>query len=471
MQAMEINYLCESVISHLAYAPNDQQVSLIAELSEFCASKNESSLFLLNGYAGTGKTSLIGAFVKSLLKCNVKCVLLAPTGRAAKVFSEYSGYTALTIHKKIYRQKSFSPEYGNFILSENKHTNTLFIVDEASMIPNASPEGAFFGSGSLLDDLVEYVYSGYNCRLILSGDKAQLPPVGFQDSPALSIDVLKGYGLDIMSFTLTNSVRQSQQSGILHNATELRKTMNEGISSPPEIRITGFADVENLSGEYVLEKISDCYDSDGFNKTIIITRSNKRASLFNNGIRGRILYREDELVAGDMLLVSKNNYFWGMNHEGLDFIANGDVARVLRVKGYTNKYGFRFADVELELPDRGVEIDARIILDALLSDVPSLTAEQNQRLYNGVLNDMDGTKREKYKALKADGYYNALQVKYAYAVTCHKAQGGQWKNVFIDMGYIQENALVSLDFYRWLYTALTRATDRVYLINSQLNTV
>lgn len=471
MQAMEINYLCESVISHLAYAPNDQQVSLIAELSEFCASKNESSLFLLNGYAGTGKTSLIGAFVKSLLKCNVKCVLLAPTGRAAKVFSEYSGYTALTIHKKIYRQKSFSPEYGNFILSENKHTNTLFIVDEASMIPNASPEGAFFGSGSLLDDLVEYVYSGYNCRLILSGDKAQLPPVGFQDSPALSIDVLKGYGLDIMSFTLTNSVRQSQQSGILHNATELRKTMNEGISSSPEIRITGFADVENLSGEYVLEKISDCYDSDGFNKTIIITRSNKRASLFNNGIRGRILYREDELVAGDMLLVSKNNYFWGMNHEGLDFIANGDVARVLRVKGYTNKYGFRFADVELELPDRGVEIDARIILDALLSDVPSLTAEQNQRLYNGVLNDMDGTKREKYKALKADGYYNALQVKYAYAVTCHKAQGGQWKNVFIDMGYIQENALVSLDFYRWLYTALTRATDRVYLINSQLNTV
>lgn len=471
MQAMEINYLCESVISHLAYAPNDQQVSLIAELSEFCASKNESSLFLLNGYAGTGKTSLIGAFVKSLLKCNVKCVLLAPTGRAAKVFSEYSGYTALTIHKKIYRQKSFSPEYGNFILSENKHTNTLFIVDEASMIPNASPEGAFFGSGSLLDDLVEYVYSGYNCRLILSGDKAQLPPVGFQDSPALSIDVLKGYGLDIMSFTLTNSVRQSQQSGILHNATELRKTMNEGISSPPEIRITGFADVENLSGEYVLEKISDCYDSDGFNKTIIITRSNKRASLFNNGIRGRILYREDELVAGDMLLVSKNNYFWGMNHEGLDFIANGDVARVLRVKGYANKYGFRFADVELELPDRGVEIDARIILDALLSDVPSLTAEQNQRLYNGVLNDMDGTKREKYKALKADGYYNALQVKYAYAVTCHKAQGGQWKNVFIDMGYIQENALVSLDFYRWLYTALTRATDRVYLINSQLDTV
>lgn len=471
MQAMEINYLCESVISHLAYAPNDQQVSLIAELSEFCVAKNESSLFLLNGYAGTGKTSLIGAFVKSLLKCNVKCVLLAPTGRAAKVFSEYSGYTALTIHKKIYRQKSFSPEYGNFTLSENKHTNTLFIVDEASMIPNASPEGAFFGSGSLLDDLVEYVYSGYNCRLILSGDKAQLPPVGFQDSPALSIDVLKGYGLDIMSFTLTNSVRQSQQSGVLHNATELRKTMNEGISSPPEIRITGFADVENLSGEYVLEKISDCYDSDGFNKTIIITRSNKRASLFNNGIRGRILYREDELVAGDMLLVSKNNYFWGMNHEGLDFIANGDVARVLRVKGYTNKYGFRFADVELELPDRGVEIDARIILDALLSDVPSLTAEQNQRLYNGVLNDMDGTKREKYKALKADGYYNALQVKYAYAVTCHKAQGGQWKNVFIDMGYIQENALVSLDFYRWLYTALTRATDRVYLINSQLNTV
>ena len=468
---MEINHLCESVISNLAYTPNEQQISLIAELSGFCVSKNDSSLFLLNGYAGTGKTSLIGAFVKSFLKCNVKCVLLAPTGRAAKVFSEYSGYTAMTIHKKIYRQKSFSPEYGNFILSDNKHTNTLFIVDEASMIPNASPEGAFFGSGSLLDDLLEYVYSGYNCRLILSGDNAQLPPVGFQDSPALNVDSMKGYGLEIMSFALTNSVRQSQQSGILYNATELRKTMNSGIYVPPEIRITGFPDVENVSGEYVLEKISDCYDNDGFNKTIIITRSNKRASLFNNGIRGRILYREDELVAGDMLLVSKNNYFWGMNSEGLDFIANGDIARVVRVKRFTDKYGFRFADVELELPDRGVEMDARIILDALLSDAPSLTMEQNQRLYNGVMNDMQGTKREKYKALKADDYYNALQVKYAYAVTCHKAQGGQWKNVFIDMGYIQESALVSLDFYRWLYTALTRATDRVYLINSQLNAI
>lgn len=468
---MEIKYLCESVISNLAYTPNEQQISLIAELSDFCISKNESSLFLLNGYAGTGKTSLIGAFVKSLMNCNIKCILLAPTGRAAKVFSDYSGYPALTIHKKIYRQKSFSPEYGNFVLSENKHTNTFFIVDEASMIPNASPEGAFFGSGGLLDDLVEYVYSGYNCRLILSGDNAQLPPVGFQHSPALNIDNLKGYGLDIISFILTNTVRQSQESGILYNATEIRKNMSERISGAPEISITGFPDVENVSGEYVLEKISDCYDRDGLNKTIIITRSNKRASLFNGAIRGRILYREDELVAGDMLLVSKNNYFWGTECEGLDFIANGDVARVVRVRKQTDKYGFRFADVELELPDRGVEIDARIILDALLSGAPALTAEQNQRLYYGVIDDMQGTKREKYKALKADGYYNALQVKYAYAVTCHKAQGGQWKNVFIDMGYIKENALASLDFYRWLYTAITRATDKVFLINFQLNTV
>lgn len=468
---MIINKFSESVISNLSYTPNEQQMSVIAGLSDFCVSDNGLSLFLLNGYAGTGKTSLIGAVVKSILGHNMKCVLLAPTGRAAKVFSEYSGYPVLTIHKKIYRQKSFSPEYGNFILSENKHKNTLFIVDEASMIPNATTEGAFFGSGGLLDDLVEYVYGGHNCRLILSGDNAQLPPVGFPDSPALNIDQLKSYGLDIMSFVLTNSMRQSEQSGILYNATELRKTMSEGISAPPEIKITGLSGTENISGEYVLEKISDCYDSDGINNTIIITRSNKRAALFNSGIRGRILYREDELVAGDMLLVSKNNYFWGANCESLDFIANGDVARVIRVKTLVNKYGFRFADVELELPDRGVEINAKIILDTLCSDAPSLTMEQNQKLYNEIINEMPGTKREKYKALKVDEFFNALQVKYAYAVTCHKAQGGQWKNVFIDMGYIQENALVSLDFFRWLYTALTRATDKVYLINSQLSMI
>ena len=460
-----------AVLSHLPYEPNREQTMLIASLSFFCINQEPESLLLINGYAGTGKTSLTGALVRALADFGKKTVLLAPTGRAAKVFSEYSGHSAFTIHRKIYRQKSFSPEYGNFLLAENKHVDTFFIVDEASMIPNASAEGAVFGTGRLLDDLIHYVYSGVRCHLILLGDNAQLPPVGFTESPALSVEQLRSYGLKVYETQLTLIARQNEGSGILHNATLLRNNMScrENLVKPV-LHLSEYNDIEVLSGEYMSETISDCYDRDGLNETIVITRSNKRATMFNAGIRNQILYREDELVSGDMLLVAKNNYFWSEQYEELDFIANGDVARVSRVRGTHKMYGFRYADVTLEFPDHNnIEVDAKVILDGLFSDSPALSREQSERLFTEIYAELEGDKRTRYKALKQNPYFNALQVKYAYTVTCHKAQGGQWKNVFIDMGYIPEDAFTSLDFYRWLYTAITRARSHVYLINFPLN--
>lgn len=460
-----------AVLSHLPYEPNREQTMLIASLSFFCINQEPESLLLINGYAGTGKTSLTGALVRALADFGKKTVLLAPTGRAAKVFSEYSGHSAFTIHRKIYRQRSYSPEYGNFLLAENKHVDTFFIVDEASMIPNASAEGAVFGTGRLLDDLIHYVYSGVRCHLILLGDNAQLPPVGFTDSPALSVEQLRSYGLKVYETQLTLIARQNEDSGILRNATLLRNNMScrENLVKPV-LHLSEYNDIEVLSGEYMSETISDCYDRDGLNETIVITRSNKRATMFNAGIRNQILYREDELVSGDMLLVAKNNYFWSEQYEELDFIANGDVARVSRVRGTHKMYGFRYADVTLEFPDHNnIEVDAKVILDGLFSDSPALSREQSERLFTEIYAELEGDKRTRYKALKQNPYFNALQVKYAYTVTCHKAQGGQWKNVFIDMGYIPEDAFTSLDFYRWLYTAITRARSHVYLINFPLN--
>lgn len=460
-----------AVLSHLPYEPNREQTMLIASLSFFCINQEPESLLLINGYAGTGKTSLTGALVRALADFGKKTVLLAPTGRAAKVFSEYSGHSAFTIHRKIYRQKSFSPEYGNFLLAENKHVDTFFIVDEASMIPNASAEGAVFGTGRLLDDLIHYVYSGVRCHLILLGDNAQLPPVGFTESPALSVEQLRSYGLKVYETQLTLIARQNEDSGILRNATLLRNNMScrENLVKPV-LHLSEYPDIEVLSGEYMSETISDCYDRDGLNETIVITRSNKRATMFNAGIRNQILYREDELVSGDMLLVAKNNYFWSEQYEELDFIANGDVARVSRVRGTHKMYGFRYADITLEFPDHNnIEVDAKVILDGLFSDSPALSREQSERLFTEIYAELEGDKRTRYKALKQNPYFNALQVKYAYTVTCHKAQGGQWKNVFIDMGYIPEDAFTSLDFYRWLYTAITRARSHVYLINFPLN--
>lgn len=457
------------VIQNLDYEPNDEQLQLIAQLAHFSLFSPSDSLFLLRGYAGTGKTSLTGAFVKALALRGIKSVLLAPTGRAAKVFSEYSGHTAFTIHRKIYRQKAYGIDSG-FGLNDNRHTNTFFIVDEASMISNASTEGAIFGTGRLLDDLIHYVYSGNNCRLILIGDTAQLPPVGQSQSAALSAEVLRSYGLNVHETFLRNVARQASQSGILWNATLIRNLMEQPSLAKPTLELSQFDDIESLLGDFLLEKISDCYGADGLNETIVVTRSNKRATQFNLGIRNQILFREDVLVAGDMLLVSKNNYFWAEQYDGIDFIANGDVMRVKRVWGdIERRYGLQFANVTVEFPDHGnLELDTKIVIDALLSETPALTRQQSEAFFYDVFNELQGDKRTRYRAMKQHPYFNALQVKYAYAVTCHKAQGGQWQNVFIDMGYIPEDAFSTLDFYRWLYTAITRARKHVYLINCPL---
>ena len=461
--------LAVHTIGNLPYTPNDQQRELITRLARFVLNGKDTDLFLLTGYAGTGKTSLVGALVRTLDSLKFKTVLLAPTGRAAKVFSRYAAHPAYTIHRKIYRQQRFSPDMRGFLAGNNTHRDTLFIVDEASMIANSPSESGYYGSGNLLDDLLEYVYGGENCRLLLLGDVAQLPPVGQAFSPALAPEVLKAMGMNVISFQLNQVARQDTDSGILFNATRLRHTMSEAQNSimpPPQLRFKGFPDVVNLSGEYLIETLSDSFDSVGLDETIVITRSNKRAGIFNQGIRNQILYREEELTAGDMLLVAKNNYYWGKEYKEVDFIANGDVARVVRVRKTYEMYGFRFADVQLQFPDLEVELEARILLDTLSSDAPALSREQNEQLYTAILEDYShiSTQRERLQRLKADPWFNALQVKYAYGVTCHKAQGGQWRHAYIDMGYIDPSAL-SLDFYRWLYTAITRATEKVYFIN------
>lgn len=460
------DYIIEIFRDQLPYEPTEEQEFLISGLVDFMLNKNEESLFLLQGYAGTGKTSLIGAFVKVLLSLKQKVNLLAPTGRAAKIFSGYAGHPAYTIHKKIYRQKSFSADYEGFQVADNLYKDTFFIVDEASMVANSTGDSVAYGSGRLLDDLVEYVYSGSGCRLILLGDVAQLPPVGQLRSPALDLSVLEGFGFPVYKFEMTQVVRQAEKSGILFNATRLRKQMFSSSLSVPKLSLAGYSDISSVRGDEMIDLINAAYDRDGTDETIVITRSNKRANIFNQGIRNQILYREEELVPGDLLLISKNNYFWSQEYKEIDFIANGDVARVIKLRGTRELYGFRFADVLLYFPDYEVEMDVRIILDTLTTEAPALPVEMNNLLFTTILEDYEDipSKREKYKKLKSDPYFNALQVKYAYAVTCHKAQGGQWKNVFVDMSYINPDHL-GIDFYRWLYTALTRSTEHLYLVN------
>lgn len=461
--------LATEVVNCLPYEPNDEQMELLAAFAHFMLYGHPQAVMLVNGYAGTGKTSMIGGIVKALTCRGRKTVLLAPTGRAAKVFTEYSGHTAYTIHRKIYRQNSYLSD--GFSLAENKHTDTIFIVDEASMISNSS-EGSFFGTGRLLDDLIHYVYSGIGCRLVLMGDVAQLPPVGQSESPALNAEFLRSYALQIYSVNLKQIARQAAESGILFNATILRNVMESSVLCAPKLELLRFDDIDNVTGEFLLETISDSYDRDGMSETIVVTRSNKRATLFNSGIRNSILYREDELVSDDMLLVSKNNYYWANDYEQIDFIANGDVVRVKRVWGeIERRYGLDFANVTVEFPDHSnTEMDVKIILNCLSSDTPALTAAQSEMLYTSVMAELTGDKRTRYRELKKNPYFNALQVKYAYAITCHKAQGGQWQNVFIDMGAIMPDAFTQLDFYRWLYTAITRARSQVYLINCPLDT-
>ena len=462
------NNLVQQIKSNFSYKPTLEQEKAIKKLAEFLFSPKNEGIFLLKGYAGTGKTSLVGALVKTLDQLQQKCVLLAPTGRAAKVFSHYAGHPAYTIHKKIYRQKSFSNETDNFSINDNLHQHTLFLVDEASMIANDGLAGSMFGTGRLLDDLVEYVYAGSDCRLMLIGDTAQLPPVGEEQSPALYADALKGYGLEVQEMMLTEVVRQMHDSGILWNATELRNyIVEEDYFTLPSVRIEGYPDVKVVPGYELIELIGECYDRVGMEETIVVCRSNKRAHQYNKGIRNSILYREEELETGDLLMVAKNNYFWTEGNKDVDFIANGDIAVVQRVRREREMYGFRFADVILRFPDyNDMELEVTILLDTLHTETPALPKEMNDKLFYSVLEDyMDiPTKRERMKKMKTDPYYNALQVKYAYAVTCHKAQGGQWKRVFIDQGYMTEDML-SPDYFRWLYTAFTRATETLYLVN------
>ena len=462
------NYLERQIKENFPYQPTLEQDFAVKSLSDYLLSTKTDEIFVLRGYAGTGKTSLVGALVKTMDQLKQKTVLLAPTGRAAKVFSAYAGHPAYTIHKRIYRQQSFSNELSNFSLNDNLATHTLFIVDEASMIANDGLSGSMFGTGRLLDDLIQFVYAGQGCRLLLLGDTAQLPPVGEEYSPALLTDALKGYGLEVREVDLTQIVRQVQDSGILWNATRLRQLIaEEDCYSLPKIKISGFPDIKVVPGVELIDELTTCYERDGMDETIVICRSNKRANIYNNGIRAQILWREDELNTGDYLMIAKNNYFWAEAYKEMDFIANGEIAVVRRVRRTREMYGFRFAQVTLRFPDQNdFELEANVLLDTLRSESPALSKEDNDRLFYTVLEDYADIplKRDRMKKMKADPYYNALQVKYAYAITCHKAQGGQWENVFLDQGYLTDEYLTP-DYFRWLYTAFTRATKTLYLVN------
>ena len=527
--------IADLIGSHLPFTLTPEQREATLRLGAFIADPRNERCFALRGYAGTGKTSLIGALVKVLKEVEIPVVLLAPTGRAAKVFSLHAGAPAYTIHRIIYRQETFRGQDTPFQLAFNKQRHTVYIIDEASMIASGTGTmgDSLFGSGELLDDLIRYVYEGSGNRLLLVGDTAQLPPVGEDESPALQRDVLLGYGLLVSGIQLTQVVRQEEQSAVLENATALRSSINTSpVVLPP---ITFRDDVIRMPGDELIETLCDAYSDFGTQGTIVVTRSNKQANIYNNGIRARIFDREEALTRGDLVMAVKNNYYWmkpdpglspsgqapstspkGENpchpspvREGEDtsadeeticsnvispsltgegwrsteggsdgerlgerhgthtgFIANGDVAEVTHFRNEHEQYGFRFADATLYFPDYDEEVECRVILDTLQSESPSLTHEEQSRLYEAVLADYAHlpSKKERLKAVREDPYYNALQIKYAYAVTCHKAQGGQWPRVFVDQGYIAPEAQ-DISYLRWLYTAFTRTTDKLFLIN------
>jgi len=445
MIADELTYRIRSAFGHV---PTVEQERAIGLFSMFVTDRSEHAVMVLRGSAGTGKTLLAAAIVRGLVSLGNKPVLLAPTGRAAKVFSLYAGFPAYTIHRRIYRQRSLE---GGFDLNFNSAHDTLFIVDEASMIAN--------GETPLLDDLMRFVYNERNCRLMLIGDGAQLPPVGEEESPALMAGVLRQYGMRVYECDLNEVLRQSAESGILWNATRIRN-MEMAL---PRIRFRGFPDIHRVPGDELIEQLASSYAHAGLDETLVVTRSNKRANIYNQGIRQQILDREDELCTGDQLMIVKNNYYWRKD----EFIANGDMAVVRRVRNVHGLYGFRFAEVTMTFPDYDdYELTATVLLDTLTSEAPALTREQQEQLYRQVMEDYADIplKQERQKKLKEDRYYNALQVKFAYAATCHKAQGGQWAHVFVDQGYMTDEMLTP-DYLHWLYTAFTRATEQLYLVN------
>lgn len=462
------DFLTDKIKEKLGFTPTTDQQNALRQMVEFMYDRNPHSLFILKGYAGTGKTSLLSAIVKAFRELKQRFVLMAPTGRAAKNFSLLADYPAYTIHKRIYREEAFGEE--SFIISSNLTPHTLFIIDEASMIYNDGMSNTMFGTGRLLNDLLGYVYSAQGCKLIFSGDAAQLPPVGEVESPALSASVLERYGFKVWEAELTQVVRQRQDSGILSNATDLRQLIaHQDFTSLPKFDLRPFSDIQSLPGDELVETLESCYQQDGMDDTMIVCRSNKRANIYNNGVRNQILGREEELNADDRILVVKNNYYWPEKNQckEVKFIANGDMAVIRRIRNVRDLYGFRFADATLSFPDyNDCEMDVTVLLDTLQADAPALTKEQSERFYNAVFEDYADIplKKERLKSLKEDRYYNALQIKYGYAVTCHKAQGGQWSNVFLDQGYMTDE-MVTPDYFRWLYTAMTRASRRLYLVN------
>lgn len=458
--------LMYQILRNFPFDPTDDQMHALDVFERFMTDSDECCVMILRGSAGTGKTSLASVIVRTLLDLQYKISLLAPTGRAAKVFSLTSGQPTATIHRSIYRERTFAGLDGKFNLNANLYRNRLFLIDEASMISLTSVNSTF-GSGCLLDDLIQFVYNERNCRMLLIGDKAQLPPVGEAESPALRADVLAAYGLKVYECDLNEVLRQSQDSGILYNATIIRQMItHDQATALPKIRFKGFADISIVPGDELIESLSTSYAEVGIDETMVITRSNKRANIFNQGIRNMVLGREEELTTGDMLMVVKNKYK-EKQAEGLSFIANGDRAIVRSVRNVRELYGFRFADVTLSFPDYdSTEEDMIVILDTLTTEAPALTHEQNEQLFQQVLADYADVplKSDRMKKIREDDYYNALQVKFGYAITCHKAQGGQWAHIYLDQGYMTDEMLTP-DYIHWLYTAFTRATEHLYLVN------
>lgn len=457
------------VLTALSLSPTAEQKVAAETFADFLSDTSANAVMVMRGSAGTGKTSLAAAVVKAMMALHQKVMLLAPTGRAAKVLALRSSHEAFTIHRKIYRQKAFTGDMTGFLLNDNLHTDTLFVVDEASMISNLGLNDTNFGSGRLLDDLVRFVYGGRNCRLLLVGDKAQLPPVGEEESPALMPEMLAAYGLETYVSDLNEVIRQSSRSGILYNATIVRNMItHDEVTSLPQIQFGGFADICMVPGAELIESLAGSYSHVGMDETIVVTRSNKRANAYNMGIRGSVLGREEELVTGDILMVVRNNYYWAEKEKSpFGFIANGDRARVRKVRNFRQLYGFRFADVVMSFPDYDdFEMMTTVILDSISVDAPSLTRQQCDALFNSVMEDYFDvpTKQGKLEKVRVDAYYNALQVKYAYAVTCHKAQGGQWQHVYVDQGYMTDDMLTP-DYIHWLYTAFTRASEKLFLVN------
>ena len=522
--ALRIQEFIDEVVREFGFTPTHDQLNALETFARFLADREQNCVMVMRGSAGTGKTSLAGAMVRTFTRLGQKLLLMAPTGRAAKVFAMNSGHTAFTIHRKIYREKSYSGIGGQFNLNDNMHKNTLFMIDEASMIGRGGGMTSDFGTGDLLSDLVQFVYNGQNCRMLLVGDCAQLPPVGEEEAPALHAEVLEAMGLKVYECDLREVLRQSQDSGILVNATYIRSltpgpsprrgeillqsdsglidsnmgesrlnsslsprrgkvqtASNSGLDFSefscdnllnvglPRIRFKGFADIVMVPGDELVERISSSYADVGMDETMVVTRSNKRANVYNQGIRATVLDREDELCTGDLLMVVKNKYLDKPqgDHGQLAFIANGDRVKVQRVRNIRELFGFRFADVWLQFPDYDdFEMQQTVVLDTLTTEAPALTHEQQEQLYEAVMEDYADIplKRDRMAKLKQDEYFNALQIKYAYAVTCHKAQGGQWAHVYIDQGYMTDDMLMP-DYIHWLYTAFTRATEKLFLVN------